>query len=177
MPNAKKPNAKNTAQLADLKDKFAKAKSVVLTSYTGLTVAEQTTLRADLKSAGGEFVVAKNTLLRIVLGKEELNKSLQGQTGVLFSYDDEISALKKLVEFVKTKEKPEIKEGLLADKILTRQDLMELAKLPGKNELIAMLLGHLQGPATGLVNVLQAGVRNLVYVLEAVRKHKEQTAK
>ncbi|HAV15621.1 MAG TPA: 50S ribosomal protein L10 [Candidatus Pacebacteria bacterium] len=170
------PNTKNIAQIKDLQEKFSRAKSVVLTNYSGLTVADQTALRASLKAAGGEFVVAKNTLINRVLGKKELTGSLQGQTGVLFSYEDEISALKKLVEFIKTKEKPELKEGLLADKILTKADLIELSKLPGKNGLIVMLLSRLKGPAYGLVNVLTAGMKNLVYALEAVRKQKEARA-
>ncbi len=172
---AAQPNAKNQASLVELKEKVAKAKSIVLMNYAGLTVKQQTKLRAALREAGGEFVVAKNTLVNIALGKDELKKDLEGQTGVLFSYNDEVSALKKLVEFAKENEKPEIKTGLMLDKVLTKTDVIALSKLPSKPELISMLLNRLQGPASGLVNVLNAGVRNLVYALEAVRKQKEAT--
>lgn len=167
------PNTKNVASLVDLKEKVAKSKSVVLVNYAGLTLGQQTKLRAELKAAGGEFVVAKNTLINLAINKAELKDDLQGQTGVLFSYEDEVGALKKLVEFAKANEKPELKMGLMVDKILTKADVMELSKLPGKEELIGMLLNRLQGPAYGLVNVLNAGMRNLVYALEAVRKQKE----
>ena len=167
------PNAKNVANLQTLKDKFAKAKSVIFTNYTGLTVADQTKLRADIKAAGGEMIVAKNTLLYKVIGKEALKDALQGQTGTIFCYEDEVAPLKKVVEFAKTHEKPELKEGLLADKILSKIEVIALSKLPGKPELIGMLLSRLQGPAYGLVNVLNAGMRNLVYALEAIRKQKE----
>ncbi|HZZ98914.1 MAG TPA: 50S ribosomal protein L10 [Candidatus Saccharimonadia bacterium] len=167
------PNKKNVASLADLKEKVAKAKSIVLMNYQGLTVAQQTKLRSEVKSAGGEFVVAKNTLVNIALNKPELKDALGGQTGVLFSYTDEVGALKKLVEFVKANEKPELKMGVMSDKALSKAEVMELSKLPGKEQLIGMLMARLQGPATGMVNVLNAGVRNLVYALNAIKSKKE----
>lgn len=164
------PNTKNIASLVDLKEKVAKAKSIVLVNYAGLTVAQQTKLRLEIKSAGGEFVVAKNTLMNLALNKDGLKEDLQGQTGVLFSYVDEVSALKKLVEFAKANEKPELKTGIMVDKILSKFDVIELSMLPGKEELISMLISRLQGPAYGLVNVFTAGMRNVIYALSAVGK-------
>jgi len=169
------PNAKNQAQLELIKEKVGKAKAVVLTTYSGLSVNEQNRLRSELRAAGGEYVVAKNTLFKIALGKEELNSDLEGQTGVLFSYEDEVNPLKKLVEFMKKLEKPQLKKGLLQNKVLSKDQLMELSKLPGKDQLIVNLINRLQGPSYGLVNVLNAGVRNLVYAVEAIRKQKESS--
>ncbi len=166
------PSAKNVSQLQVVQDKIKKAKSVVFTNYAGLTVAQQTKLRAELKSAGGEFVVAKNTLLQRVLGKDELKDTLQGQTGVVLSYEDEVGGLKKLIEFVKSVEKPEVKIGWMDGKMLSLSDIKALAKLPSKLELIATLISRLQGPAYGLVNVLNANARNLVYTLKALEKKK-----
>jgi large subunit ribosomal protein L10 len=167
------PNKKNIASLADLKEKVAKAKSIVLMNYTGLTVAQQTKLRVEVKAAGGEFIVAKNTLVNLALNKPELKDALGGQTGVLFSYTDEISALKKLVEFAKANEKPELKMGVMTDKVLSNAEVMELSKLPSKEQLIGMLMARLQGPAYGMVNVLTAGMKNLVYALNALKSKKE----
>ncbi|HAU99372.1 MAG: 50S ribosomal protein L10 [Microgenomates group bacterium GW2011_GWF2_45_18] len=164
------PNTKNVSQLADVKEKFAKSKSVVIANYSGLSVNQQTKLRAELREAGGEFVVAKNTIVRIALKKDELNHDLEGQSGVLFSYEDEVSALKKLVEFAKKFEKPVIKSGLMQDKVLSYADVMELSKLPSKVEMFGQLLGSLQSPARGLVTVLTGNTRNLVYALDALRK-------
>ena len=91
---------------------------------------------------------------------------------LVISYEDEVSALKKLFEFKDEVEKLEIKQGLLMDdgkiKILSREEIEQLSRLPGKNELMVMLIQRLQGPASGLVNVLNAGPRNLVYALQAI---------
>lgn len=170
------PNTKNTSQLELIKEKLGKAKSVVLTNYSGLTVNEQNKLRSELTAAGGEYVVAKNTLFKIALDKEELNSDLEGQTAVLFSYEDEVNPLKKLFEFIKKLEKPEVKKGLMNDKVLSKEEVIELSKLPGKDQLIATVISRLQGPSYGLVNVLNAGIRNLVYAVEAIRKQKEAKA-
>jgi large subunit ribosomal protein L10 len=167
------PSAKNVTQIKELEEKVKKAKSSVFTNYSGLTVAQQTKLRAQLKEGGGEFVVAKNTLLSRVFGNKDLEKTLQGQTGVVFSYDDEIGGIKKVVEFAKTAEKPEIKLGWMNGKMLSLEDIKALAKLPGKLELISTLISRLQGPAYGLVNVLSANARNLVYALKAIQEKKK----
>lgn len=167
------PNTKNVAVVKDLEEKFSRAKSVVLTNYAGLTVKQQTKLRTELKKAQGELIVAKNTLVARVLGKDELNQSLQGQTGVLFSYGDEISALKALVQFAKDNNLPEIKQGLLNGVVYSQNQVIELSKLPGKDELIAMLLGRLNAPASKLVGVLTGVTRNLVYGLNAIAEKKK----
>jgi large subunit ribosomal protein L10 len=79
----------------------------------------------------------------------------------------------KLMEFVKKDEKPEVKLGWMDGKMLSLTDIKALAKLPSKLELIATLISRLQGPAYGLVNVLNANARNLVYALKALEKKKE----
>lgn len=166
------PSTQNTQQLDQLKAKVEKAKSVVITDYAGLTVSQQTKLRSELKAAGGEFIVGKNTLLRLALKKNELNDTLQGQSGVLFAYEDEISPMKALVNFIKEVEKPILKAGMLAGKLLSVKDIQEYAKLPGKDEMISMLIQRIQGTTYGLVSVLQGGMRNLVYALLALEKKK-----
>ncbi len=168
------PNVKNAKQIKELEEKVAKAKSIVLTNYAGLTVKQQTKLRATLKNAGGEFVVAKNTLVARVLGKDELRTSLQGQTGVLFSYEDEVRALKELVKFSKDNNLPEIKDGLVNGLVVTNKQVMELSKLPGKEELIAKMLGSMKAPGNNLVGVLKAGIRDLSIVLSSYMKKKTE---
>lgn len=170
------PSSKNKQQFDLLKEKAQKAKSVVVTDYAGLTVTQQTKLRSEIKKAGGEFVVGKNTLLRLAIEKDELNDTFQGQSGVVFAYDDEVTPLKALVTFIKEVEKPALKAGFLAGKLLSVKDIQEYAKLPGKSELIVMLIQRLQGPAYGLVNVLQGGMRNLVYALKDLENKKSTQA-
>lgn len=148
--------------------KFAKAKSIILTGYAGLSVKQQTKLRAVLRSAGGEFLVAKNTLVARILQKEELSQSLKGQTGILFAYEDEVKPLKELVKFSEVENLPEIRAGLVEGKIFTHDEVIALSKIPGKEELISKMLGSLQAPGNNLVSVLKASMRDLVYVLSAI---------
>lgn len=166
------PNQKNQAQLSLLTDKVKQAKSIVVADYAGTTVKDQVTLRSEIKKAGGELIVAKNTLVDIAVGKGKLSDSLHGMTAVVFSYEDPIGPVKALFEFHKKNEKLVIKQGFMDDKVLSQEEVSALSKLPSKNELIAKLLMILKSPGTGLVNVLNAGPRNLVYALQAVADKK-----
>ncbi len=167
------PSVKNVTQLQALEEKIQKAKSVVFTNYAGLNLSQQTKLRAELKQSGSEFIVAKNTLLNLVFKKHELKSALQGQTGVVLSYEDEVGGMKKVVEFAKTSDKPEIKLGWMGGKIVSLEEIKALAKLPGKLELISMLISRLQGPAYSLVNVLNGNAHKLVYALKAIESKKQ----
>ena len=164
------PNQKNQQQVELLQEKVAKAKSAVVVDYSGTTVNDQTKLRSALRATGGEIVVTKNTLIDIAFGKGKLTESLQGMNAVVFSFQDEVATIKELFKFHKDSEKLTIKQGMLADKVLSVDEVESLSKLPGKAELIATLISRIQGPTYGLVNVLQAGPRNLVYALQAIAK-------
>jgi len=167
------PNQKNQTNLALVKEQVAKAKSLVIADYSGTTVKEQVQLRAEIKKAGGELLVTKNTLLDIALGKGKLSDSLKGMNAVVFAYQDPVSPLKALFAFQKKTEKLKIKQGYMDDRVLSETEVVELSKLPSKQELIAKLLMILKSPGTGLVNVLNAGPRNLVYALNAVAEKKK----
>lgn len=162
------PNQHNQDQVKLLGEKLEKAKSVVIVDYTGTTVNDQVKLRGELSEAGGEMFVAKNNLVDIAVGKGKLTESLKGMNAVIFSYQDAVSALKKLFAFHKESEKLTIKQGLMDDKVLSFAEVEALSKLPSKEELIVTLISRLKGPSYGLVNVLQAGPRNLVYALKAI---------
>jgi large subunit ribosomal protein L10 len=164
------PNTKNQSTVASLNDKVQKAQSIIIADYSGTTVNQQVELRAKLKEAGGELIVAKNTLLDIAIGKGKLSKSLHGMNAAVFSYSDPVAPVKALFEFHKKNEKLVIKEGYMDDKVLSEAEVVSLSKLPSKTELIAKLLMVLKSPGTGLVNVLNAGPRNLVYALDAISK-------
>ncbi len=162
------PSQYNQNRLKDLQEKVSKAKSVVVTEYSGTTVKEQVQLRAAIKKAGGELVVAKNTLFDIAVGKGKLSDALHGMNAVVLSYEDPVAPVKALFEFHKKSEKLTIKQGYMDEKVLSNEEVVALSKLPSKDELIAKLMMILKSPGTGLVNVLNAGPRNLVYALNAV---------
>ncbi len=162
------PSKAKQDQVKKLKEKIDKAKSVTVVNYQGTTVNDQVKLRSDLKEVGGEMYVAKNTLIDIAAGKGKLTESLTGMNALVISYEDAVSALKKLFAFHKETDKLEIKQAIYEEKILSPQEVEELSKLPSKDELISTLINRLQGPSYGLVNVLKAGQRNLVQVLQAV---------
>ncbi|NCS97370.1 MAG: 50S ribosomal protein L10 [Candidatus Pacebacteria bacterium] len=162
------PSQKNQKQVEMLKAKFDNAQSVAIVDYSGTTVNDQVTLRSAITAAGGEMLVAKNTLIDIAAGKGNLSESLEGMNAVVFSNTDAVAAIKQLFAFHKDADKLTIKQGMMDGKVLSSAEVEALSKLPGKNELIAMLLNRLQSPATGLVNVLKAGQRDLVYALKAI---------
>lgn len=174
------PSQKNIDQLAILIDKFESAKSVIWTTYAGISVSDQTKLRFDVVQAGGEFTVSKNNLIKLALQKklgddlpQEILDSLEGPTAVLFCNDDAIAPLKALVTFAKQHNLPELKLGYMDDKILSVQEVKDLSELPSKDELIAKLVSQLQAPISGFYTVTSGTLKGLVQVLKAIKDKKE----
>ena len=173
------PNLKNKQQLKDLEAKLEKTQALFLADYAGLALKDQRALRAKVRAAGGELVVAKNTLLKLALKNKGfdaagLEESLRGPSITLFAENDAVAPLKAMVEFGKANEKelPKMKTGLLGKEVLTLTKVMQLASLPTKAELIAKMLGSLSAPARNLVGVLSAPMRNFVYALSAIKDKK-----
>jgi large subunit ribosomal protein L10 len=160
-------------KVTDLKDKLFRSKTVVLTDYRGLTVAQLDDLRKKVEAVGAEFEITKNTLLaRSLEGKDVPAEALTGPTATLFSYQDEVSPLKALVDFIKINNLPTIKVGFLGQALITSAQVADLAKLPSRDLLVAKLVGMLKGNQYGLVSVLSGNMRKLVYALDAVAKSK-----
>jgi large subunit ribosomal protein L10 len=164
-------------QLQELTEKIKHNNGMVLTEYQGLTVAEISELRAKLRPLKCEYKVVKNTLSRIALkdtGLEEFTGQFSGPTAIAIENGDPVSAAKVLLEFSKGHSKLKLKAGVLGTKVLNEKDLKALAALPSKEVLIAKMLGTMQSPLCGLMNVLQGTTRNMVYVLEAIRKQQQK---
>jgi large subunit ribosomal protein L10 len=170
------PNKHNQAQVQILQEKLSRAKSAVIVEYAKTTVNDQTKLRSSLREAEGEMFVTKNTLIDIAVGKGKVSDSLSGMNAIVFSFQDEVAAIKKLFAFHKDSSKLVIKGGVMGEQVLSAKEVEALSKLPGKQELIATLISRLNGPAYGMVNVLKAGTRNLVYALKAIAEKQGQTA-
>lgn len=167
------------AVVADMKEKMQTAKGAVFVGFTGLDVATVTKLRRKLREGGVEYKVIKNTLTRIAadeLGYEGLDPVLAGPTAMAFSTEDVVAPAKILKEFIKeTKtEALTVKAGIADGQVIDVAAVTALADLPSREELLAKLVGSMQAPISGLVNVLQGNIRNMVYVLDAVRAKKAE---
>lgn len=157
----------------EIKNKITAAKSVAFVDYVGMTVQEDFEMRKAFREAGGEYKVYKNRLMLIALnqlGITGCDKFLEGNTGIAFSNQDEVNIPKILLETINKNKKMKIKFGILSGKVIEANEVEVLAKLPGKETLIAMLLGLLQEPITRTVRVLNAPVRGLVTALDAISK-------
>ena len=163
------------AVVKELTDKFSGAKSLVITDYLGLNVAEMTELRSKLREAGVEFKVVKNTLATIAANDvemEEMTEYFSGPTAIAFGEDDAVSPAKVLVEFAKDHEVLEVKAGLLNGEIISKEKVESLAEIPSREELLAKAFASMKAPLSGLVNVLQGNIRGLVQVLNQIKEEK-----
>ena len=133
-------------------------------------------LRTKLKESGAEFTIAKNTLVKRSLTDAGYSgikdEDFQGSMGTLFCFEDEIAPIKTIVTFKKENELPEIKFGFFDKTFISDLELTKLATLPSKPELYAKVVGSLSSPLYGIVGVLQANLRNFVYVLDQIRAQK-----
>jgi len=157
------------ALVASMNQTLGAAKSVVVTHYSGLTVAEITELRGRMREAGAQFKVTKNRLmLRALEGTkfEGLTSLFEGPTAIAFS-DDPVSPAKVAVRFAKDNEKLVVLGGALDDKVLNETEVKALATLPSLDEQRAILIGLLQAPATKIAGVLAAPAGQLARVFAA----------
>lgn len=153
-------------------DKLKTGKGIVFADFTGLLVKEIQELRTELRKAGVYYEVVKKTILKRGLAGAGLNNvsvdELKGSVSVAVSNDDEVVPAKTLVAFAKNHDKLKVLGGVLASSYVDESRIKALAKLPGKQELLGKLVGSIQAPLAGLVNVLQGNIRGLVQVLKAI---------
>mgnify|MGYP000892855326 CR=1 FL=1 len=179
MPNAKVLEEKK-AMVAALAEKLKNASSGVLVDYKGINVADDTKLRADMRKAGVEYAVYKNTLIRLAAqqaGLEGLDSYLNGTTALAISLTDVVAPAKLVSEYAKKIQgKFEIKAGFVEGKIVDAKEVGNLAELPSKEVLISRVLAGFNAPISGFVNVLNANLRGLAVALNAIREKKESEA-
>lgn len=163
-----------TKILESLKEKLGKAKSFVLTDYRGLTHRQLEEIKKAVKEAGADFIVTKNTLLKLSLPSSiinDLSSSLTGPTATLFSYQDEIAPLGVLAKFIKNFGLPQVKVGIIGEKVLSSEEILRLAFLPSQEMLIATLVARLKSPIYGLQYSLNWNLEKLTLILKEVRKN------
>ncbi len=152
--------------VTEIADKLRASKSTIVVDYRGLTVSEATELRKQLREAGVEFKVYKNSLTRRAAESAEmaeLNEFLTGPNAIAFSNEDVVAPAKVLNDFAKDHEALEIKAGVIEGKLVTLDEVKAIATLPSREGLLSMLL-----------SVLQAPIRNLALATKAVADQKEE---
>jgi len=176
---AKMIQHKKQNTVENLKERLAGAKAIILVDYKGINVEQVNKLRNLFREAQVDYLVQKNTLIKIALnelGINDLDVYLQGPTAVAISKDDEVAPAKVLIKFVKDVMEeanfPKFKGGLISGKVMNQSELQEIAQLPSREELLARLMGSMKAPLSNFVNVSQGIIRKFVYAVDALAKQK-----
>ena len=164
------PNEKSIQAVKELTELFSSSELIVAAEYAGLNVTQMNGLRAAIKQNDGNFRIAKNTLARIAAdqaGKPQLKEVIDGPIGFLTSEGDPATAAKSVVAYA-SENRLEINMtgGMLGGAALSSERVVELANLPSREQLLAIVFAQMNAPVTGLVNVLAGTIRGLVTVLQ-----------
>ena len=160
----------------ELDDKLKRAGALFLAEYSGMNVAQISKLRRDLDNVGGEFKVAKNTLLKIAAAgtrAEALKDEFAGPNAIICSYKDPVGVAKVLAAVAKDIPKLRLKAGLLGTQRINPQEILTLATLPSRDILIGKLLGLLLGLPQRLVGALSGNLMQFLLTLNAIKTKKE----
>jgi large subunit ribosomal protein L10 len=166
------PTEAKAEKIAELTEKLGRAAVTILVQTQGLNVKDMTELRRRMREAKIEFQIAKNTLLRIAAERNnmtQLDKGIfNGQTAVAIGYEDEVATAKAITDYVRTSRVVTLKSAILGGRALTAEQVEGLARIPGgKPQAKAQVVGVIQGPLGSAYNLLNAPLRDFVYVLQA----------
>ena len=171
------PRSDKVAVVDEVREKFDAADGALLTEYRGLDVPALADLRKELRAAGGEYKIYKNTLVRIAARERDLDLDdlLTGPTAIAFvgekadgSPGDAAAVAKALKEFAKANDKLVLKGGVLDGSVLSADDIKALAELPSREVLLSQIAGLLQAPLAEFVGLLDAVPRDFSYALQAL---------
>ncbi len=135
-------------QVSELAAKMKESKLILLTDYRGINVGDVTSLRNDLRNAKAEYKVIKNNITKRALaecGIEGLDEQLEGPTAVIMTTEDYLEPTKAIYNFTKDHDFYKIKGGVIEGKVMTTEEIITLAKLPSRDQLLSMLAGALLG--------------------------------
>ncbi len=173
--------AQKEEQVAELHEKFARVKSVIVADYRGVTVSQVNALRSKIRGEGEgdfEYRVTKNTLLRRAAEGTDvaaITDRFTGPTAIAMSFGDPVGLAKLLVDYAKDNERFEIRGGYLDGRAIDEQEIATLATLPSLEELRAKLVGLVQAPATKIARIAVAPAAQLARVVEARRGQLEES--
>ncbi len=165
------PTDRKIGQVEEIKKLIEEATVAISTDYTGMSVDDMNDLRRALREHGVIYRIVKNRLTELAAdaaGKPEIKEIVQGPTGVAFGFGDPVEPARAIADFLKanTRSTLKVRAGIMGDRPLSESDVEHLASLPSRDQLIAQLMGQLQGPMSGLAYVLNAPVNGLATVLQ-----------
>ncbi len=162
------------AIVTTLTKELGKAGSIVLADVTGINVEEITELRREFREAGVTFTIIKNTLLKRVFSESDIDKDepvyalMQGPTALAYA-GDEVLPVRIMKKFAVDHDgRPSIKGGFVAGTSYSREQMLDLAGMPGRDELLARILGSMNSPLQGFVSVSSGIIRKLMYAITAL---------
>lgn len=160
-----------------LVENIKNSKSVVFANFQGLKVSESEELRNKCREQGIAYVASKKTFVKRALKDLDLDvdtKAYNGAVAAIFGLEDEVAAAQVIANFAKDHEVVDIFGGVLEGAYIDAAKVKELSKLPSKDELLAKMVGSLNAPVSGFVNVLAGNLRGLATVLSAIKDQKAQ---
>jgi large subunit ribosomal protein L10 len=167
-------------KVEDIKSVFESGSPIIFADHSGINAENIFKIRNKLADNDAYIKIVKNTLALLAAGQVHSEKDLSaifaGPTSMIVSGENIVASAKLVREFVKEFETFKVKGGIIENRIVNAEAIERLSSLPSKEVLIAQLLGMLMNPVTGLVTALGGVSRNLVVVLDAIRKQKEQAA-
>lgn len=162
--------------IKNFNEKLQQAKSIVFVHFDGLKVKEIEELRKLFRAEKIDYVVAKKTLLKKAFEKAGIENydpaTFEKEVGVAFGIEDEVAPARIIQQFSKNHEALQAFGGVLENSFVGQEKVIELSRLPSKEELLAKVVGTINAPVSGFVNVLAGNLRKLVYVLSAVKDSK-----
>ncbi len=167
------PNAKNIKKVDELTEKLERAKGVYLTDYIGLNVQDITDLRREFYENDVEYLVTKNTLLKIAANNSNLNdldSVLNGSTAVAFSYEDPTSPARVIKKFTKDNELPKVKGIVIDGELIDGSEFDRIANLPAKEESLAKFVALLQSPLLKFIWALKSPMSDMTNMLNNLKE-------
>ena len=162
------PTQEKAESIEEFKSRLDGAKTVLVTEYRGLTVAQLSDLRKQLRGVSAQYKVMKNRLAKLAMTDTDLAKlgpHLKGPTGMVISKEDAVAVAKALHTFARTNQALAIKAGFVDGQVLPASELKALSELPSKETIRAQIIGAIQGPLVQIASLLQAAPRELAFVL------------
>ena len=156
----------------DLKDKLSRQKAAIFTDIQGLKVKNLTEIRKKLRAKNIDYKMVKKSIFKIALSDNfGFNpRAIGGEMAVAFGYQDEILPAKILYDFSRKNENLRILGGIVGKKVFSKDEIITLAKIPSREQLLAKLVWTINAPIAGFINALQGNIKNLLYLFSAIKR-------